>query len=154
MTDSFLFRGVSDAFNLANNGRLKPKAAGPFRYTFHWGEPGIKWDSGGTWGSSSTNAVIRHQLNQEGFPTSGISTTPHLSRAIFYTRGSSGKAGGFVFKIDRLALAQHGVSEFVVAQICAPSVPEDDEVILVLPGLEHLPPEVIVEVLTVPAMSP
>lgn len=154
MTNSFLYRGASEAVHLANGGRLKPKTQEPFSYEFHWDEPGFTWDSGATWDSTPTNAVIRHQLNQEGFPTSGISTTPHLDRATLYARGRDGTAGGFVFKIDRLALPRHGIAEFVVAQFCAPSVPQDDEVILVLPGLEYLPPEVIVEVLTIPAQSP
>ena len=144
---SFLYRGASNAFHQANGGLLKPKTQGPFIYEFHWDEPGFTWDS------SQTNAVIRHQLNQEGFPTSGLSTTPHLDRAIVYTRGRSGTSGGFVFKIDRLALPQHGISEFVVAKFCTPSVSEDGEVILVVPDLPHLPPAVIVEVIKIPPLT-
>jgi hypothetical protein len=151
MDTEFLFRGTSEAFHQANDGLLKPKVQGPFTYQFHWDEPGFTWDSGVTWDSTSTNAVIRHQFNQEGFPTSGISTTPHFERAVLYTRGRNGAFGGYVFKIDRKALQQHGVAEFVVAQFCAPSIPEDDEIILVVPNMLHLPPAVVVEVIQVPA---
>ncbi|MEO8341741.1 MAG: hypothetical protein ABI604_18900 [Nitrospirota bacterium] len=154
MDAAFLFRGVSEDIHQANGGFLKPKIQGPFTYGFHWDEPGLTWDSGVTWDSTATNAVIRHQLNQEGLPTSGISTTPHLDRAIVYARGRDGTTGGYVFKIDRKALQQHGIAEFVVAQFCAPSVPEDGEVILVVPDLPHLPPAVIVEVIKVPPLAP
>jgi hypothetical protein len=97
--------------------------------------------------------VIRHQLNQEGFPTSGISTTPHLERAVVYARGKSGDSEGFVYKIDRTALTARGVDEFVVARFCSPSIPEDDEVILVVQGGgAHLPQELIVEIIPVRAL--
>ena len=152
MEIEFLFRGASEAFHQANGGLLKPKAQGPFTYEPHWDEPGISWDSGVTWDSTSTNAVIRHQLNQEGFPTSGISTTPHLERAILYARGRDGTSGGYVFKIDRKALQHHGVDEFVVSKFCAPSIPEDDEIILVVPEMLHLPSAVVVEVIQLPAL--
>ncbi|MDQ3267572.1 MAG: hypothetical protein M3P47_02420, partial [Pseudomonadota bacterium] len=99
-----------------------------------------------------TNAVIRHQLNQEGFPTSGISTTPHLERAILYARGKDGASGGHVFKIDRSLLLHNSITEFKVAQYCVPSITEDDEVILVTPDGARLPPSVIVEIIQIPAL--
>ncbi len=153
MGSQFLYRGASKAFHDANGGVLTPKIQGPFAYTLHWEAPSFKWDSGATWDSTSTNAVIRHQLHQEGFPTSGISTTPYLDRAIFYTRGRSGRAGGYVFKIDRAILSHHGITEFVVSQFCVPSVPDDDEVILVVPALAHLPQEVIIEIVTITPLA-
>jgi len=153
MDSEFLFRGVSDAFHRANGGLLKPKVQGPFTYGFHWDESGLTWDSGVTWDSTPTNAVIRHQLNQEGFPTSGISTTPHFERALFYVRGPGGTAGGYVFKINRFALPSEGVSLFVVSQFCAPSIPEDDEVVLVTRNGGHLPAGVIVEIIEVQPLA-
>lgn len=83
----FLYRGVTTGFHDRNGGRLEPKKIEPFEYNFHWEEKGVTWDSGGTWDSTTTNAVIRHQLKQEGFPTSGISTTPLFERAEVYARG-------------------------------------------------------------------
>lgn len=152
MDSELLFRGVSEAFHRANGGILIPKAQGPFTYRFHWDEPGFTWDSGVTWDSTPTNAVIRHQLNQEGFPTSGISTTHHLDRALFYVRGTEGNAGGYVFKIFRGALSSELIDEFVVSKFCAPSIPEDDEVILVTQNGSHLPATVVVEIIEVPPL--
>jgi hypothetical protein len=149
----FLFRGVSEAFHRANGGLLKPKAQDSFSYGFHWDEPGATWDSGITWDSTPTNAVIRHQLGQEGFPTSGISTTPHYDRAVFYVRGPNGNAGGYVFKINRKALASEGVEQFVVSHYCRPSVPEDEEVILVTRNGIHLPSILVAEIIEVPPLN-
>jgi hypothetical protein len=132
MISEFLFRGVSEEFHRANGGLLTPKVQGPFTYEFHWDESGLTFDSGATWDSTPTNAVIRHQLNQEGFPTSGISTTPHFERAVLYARSREGTSGGYVFKINRQALKTEGVEQFVVSKFCPPSIPEDDEVILVI----------------------
>ena len=81
---SLLFRGVSLAHHEARGGSLIPKAPGKFDYQFHWGEEGATWDSGITYDSTETNAVIRHELLQQGFPTSGISTSPHARRASYY----------------------------------------------------------------------
>jgi hypothetical protein len=153
MNSEFLFRGVSESFHSKNGGLLLPKVQGQFTYGFHWDEPGLTWDSGLTWDLTPTNAVIRHQLNQEGFPTSGISTTPHLERAFFYVRGSESTAGGYVFKINRRALSSEGIEQFVVSQFCAPSVPEDDEVILVTRNGSHLPSTVVVEIIEVPPIT-
>jgi hypothetical protein len=152
MNADFLFRGTSEEFHNSNGGFLRPKTQGSFVFGYHWEERDITWDSGATWDSSSTNAVIRHQLNQEGFPTPGISTTPHFERAVLYVRGKSGTSGGYVFKIDRSFLPSLDITEFVVSQFCVPSIPEDDEVILVLPNLLHLPPTVIVEIINIPAL--
>lgn len=146
----FLYRGVSESYHLSNNGFLRPKVQGLFAYGFHYDEPGNGWDSGATYDSTQTNAVIRHQLNQEGFPTSGISTTPHIDRAIIYARGKDGKSSGYVFKILRSDLEINGITEFVVAQYCRqPSVPEDDEVILVVSEGLHLPSIVVVETIPI-----
>lgn len=152
MDAEFLYRGVSKSFHRVNGGLLKPKIQGPFTYSFHWNEGGLGWDSR-TWASTPDNAVIRHQLNQEGFPTSGISTTPHFQRAIFYTRGPSGTEGGYVFKISREALLSRNIEQFVVAHYCKPSAPEDDEVILPTPDGDHLSSEVIFEVIEITPLN-
>ena len=153
MSSDFLFRGVSVAFHAANGGLLKPKHQGPFTHIFRWGESGLKWGSGVTWDSTPRNAVIRHQLHQEGFPTSGISTTPHFERALYYVRGRDGTSGGYVFKINRHLISSHGIQQFVVAECCKPSVPEDEEVVLVPQNGEPLPVALIVETIAVPPLS-
>lgn len=142
----YIYRGVSEKFDLDNVGQVKPKVFGPFEHVFCWDEPGFEFDSGVTWDTTTNNAVIRHQFNQEGFPTSGISTTPHFKRAIAYVRGNNGCSNGFVYKIDRTLLAMHKVKEFVVSEyVRIPSIPEDDEIILVTHNAAALPEDVIVE---------
>ena len=133
----------------ANGGQLVPKKMQPFTYTFHWGESGLRYGSGAKYGSSETNAVIRHQLNQDGFPTAGVSTSPLLERARFYATGGS-KNTGYVYKIDRSLLQMHDVKEYAVSHFAAyPSVPEDQEVILVAPGFGILPEAIVVDVLEI-----
>jgi hypothetical protein len=150
MSNQFLYRGVSYSMHEKLKGQLTPKEVGIFNYTFHWGERGAKWNSGITWGSSERNAVIRHQLNQEGFPTAGVSTTPHCERALFYVRGRDGSSSGFVYKIDRNLFTKYGVKEYVVASfVKQPSIPEDDEVILVASDGGVLPPDIVVEIIEV-----
>jgi hypothetical protein len=132
----------------STGGRLRPKKLEPFTYAFHYDE-GVKYDSGATSDSSETNAVIRHQQNQEGFPTSGISTTPFFDRAKHYALSKSNLAA-YVYKIDRSILRQFGVKEFVVADFAIfPSVAEDQEVILVSPDFGELPLEIVIEIIQV-----
>ena len=145
---------MSARFYKDTEGLLKPKVMGPFTFNFHWDEPGATFDSGIAWDSTTTNAVIRHQLNQEGYPTSGISTTPHIERALLYAKGKDGVSQGFIYKIARADLGQHQILEFVVAKYAKyPSVPEDDEVILVLSDSGHLPNDVVQEIIPVFAAS-
>lgn len=145
----YLYRGVS--LRLHNSGLgLKPKASGPFKHAAQWDEPLARWDSGVTWDESEANAVIRHEWNQEGLPTSGISTTPHLERAKFYSRGRDGCQEGVVYRIDRGRLQFHHVREFVVSKYSLwPSIPTDEEVILIPPEGGVMPAELIVEVISV-----
>ena len=109
----------------------------------------ITFDGSWTLGNSVTNAVRRHELRQEGFPTSGISTTPLLDRARFYaTQG--GSVQGYVLKIDRSLLSRFTVTEYVVKEwVNNPSVPEDLEVILVAADFGPLPGDIVVEILQV-----
>jgi hypothetical protein len=145
----YLYRGVSRRSHIAGDG-LKTKASGAFEYAVRWGEPMAQWDSGVTWDMSEANAVIRHQWNQEGLPTSGISTTPHLHRAMIYACGKDGRQDGVVYRIERSTLLFHQVGEFVVSKYSPwPSVPEDEEVILVPRHGNVLPPELVLEVISV-----
>jgi hypothetical protein len=149
-----LYRGMSVDFHRANSGELRPKACGSFEYMFKWGERGHVWGGGTTYGKSEANAVIRHQLNQEGFPTCGISTTPHIARAAIYARGKGGLSDGFVYEIDRERLTQFHIRELVVADFARdPSVPDDDEVILVTLNSEQLPAELVLRLIPVPPGS-
>ena len=145
---SFLYRGISKGRHEQNSGLLIPKDTGPFEYHAKWDE--AVWDSGETWDSSATNAVVRHQREQRGLPTSGISTTPHIRRAEFYATQGGKTSEGILYKIDRSILSKHGVTEFVVKEYAtSPSVPEDDEVILVLANYGPLPAAIVVAVISI-----
>ena len=145
----FLYRGVSREMHDQNHGVLKPKVTGrPFTYVFKLGEPGLKIGAGGTLGTSEANAVLRHQLNQEGFPTSGVSTTPSLERAKVYALHDRGE--GIVYKISTTELKRFSVRVFRVADTARwPSVPDDDEFILVVADGSAIPSEVILELIRV-----
>ena len=143
-----LYRGVSTAKHGQTGGRLLPKAVGPFEYRFvHDGT--IRHDGSATYGSSERNAILRHQLNQAGFPTAGVSTTPYLERAHFYaTRG--GRERGVIYAIERTRFAALGIREFRVAEhVTHPSIPEDDEVILVANDGGEISRETILDILEV-----
>jgi hypothetical protein len=143
---NLLYRGVSLEHFKKTEGRLIPKAVGSFTYTFHFGE-GITFGSGVLFGSSPANAVVRHQLRQEGFPTSGVSTTPIFEGAKYYATRAGRDASGYVYKIDRDILKAYGVKEYIVADyVASPSIPEDKEVILVATDSRVLPKEIVIDI--------
>jgi len=153
-SNRFLYRGANlDLYKTGNV--LRSKHQGAFEYPAIYGE--ATYGGGWTYGTSDANAVLRHQLDQAGFPTAGISTTPLYARAVFYaTNGPGGITyeTGYVYKIDRDALKTYGVREYVVSEYAVtPSVPEDDEIILVAPS-GVLPDDVIVEIIKIEAPSP
>jgi hypothetical protein len=103
---------------------------------------------------SEQNAIRQHQWKQDGFRTRGVSTTPHLNRAIAY----AGRHG-YIVKIDRQIAGQRQVVEFDVNERLAEhpediACQEDDEIILVLDRDGDWPEDIIVGVLTVVAMNP
>ena len=94
-------------------------------------------------GERPEHAVRAHQWDGR-YPTSGVSTTPHLKRAEYYAQ-----CHHFIAKIAVERLAAFGIQMFRVSEHVAPSLifkPEDDEVILVLPGAECLPKEIIASI--------
>lgn len=141
---SFLYRGVNPDLHTELNGVLRPKAHRPFIASPEWSR--AEWGNA-FWGESQENAVIEHQQQQAGFPTSGVSTTPHLARAFFYATHGGKYPQAYVYVIDRLQCKALAVSEFIVNDIVpSPSVVEDDEVILVARDFGALPAALIVEV--------
>jgi hypothetical protein len=93
------------------------------------------------------HAVRQHQWKQRGFPTSGVSTTPHLERATYYAQENK-----VIAKINRLLLSQYHVAEYVVKEYLGShpqdiACPEDDEVILVKSDGNVFPKEIIEEVI-------
>ena len=145
---NFLYRGVSLEIHLKTEGKLIPKGLS-FKHPVRYGSQIAKYGSGITYGSSENNAVIGHQTNSDEFPTSGVSTTPHFERAKFYAnKGKNVK--GIVYKINRQKLAVYEVKEYIVTKYTTqPTVPEDDEVILVDKNSGPLPNEIIIYVIEV-----
>ena len=101
---------------------------------------------GSTYGDSAANAVLMHQRNSSKYPTSGVSTTPHIERARFYATHDN--CSGYIYKIDVGLLEAAGVEMHIVADYAAqPAIPEDSEVILVARDRGPLPSEVVAEVI-------
>ena len=152
MADSkrYLYRGENSQLYKENNGKLIPKSTDAFLYAFKYGNSDYKYGSGGTYGISPANAVLGHQIDSEEYPTSGISTTSHFNRACNYALGSGKYENGYVFKIDRELLESNNVKEWLVAQyVTHPSVPEDDEVILVSNDFGVISENIIAEIIPV-----
>ncbi len=100
-----------------------------------------------TLGKRPEHAVRAHQCKGL-YPTSGVSTTPHLERAEYYAQHHR-----TIAKIAVERLAECGIETFQVSEHVHPEfilVPEDDEVILVCPGAECLPKEIIVDIFRLP----
>jgi hypothetical protein len=126
------------------NGVLRPKTCKPFTAIPEYGR--AEWGNA-FWGESEENAVVEHQQDQAGFPTSGLSTTPHISRAIFYATHDGKYQRAYIYIINSARCKDFGVSEFIVNEIVPfPSVAEDDEVILVAHDGGNLPSLLIEEI--------
>jgi hypothetical protein len=139
-----LYRGVSVEMHETQGGVLRPKQFVPFTRAPEYGRD--EWNNC-FWGESSVNAVIEHQRHQAGYPTSGVSTTPHLERARFYATRGGKLLVGYVYVIDRDLCHSHGVTLYVVNDIVPqPSVVEDDEVILVAQDFRAIPADVVIDV--------
>ncbi len=141
----YLYRGFGIGTYETVADSLTPKAPGSFEHVLHY-DGSFTHDGSASYGTSARNAVLRHQLNQSGLPTAGISTSSHRERAIFYAIGDGNKhREGIIITIDRDSLGQHGVVEYVVSDtVVNPSVPEDEEVILVNVSGGSLPLAIVV----------
>ncbi len=139
-----VYRGVNAKHHKRLKGVLKPKESVPFIKGAKWDE--AEWDNA-YWDKNYKNAVVTHQLHQAGLPTSGISTTPSIFRAIFYATHAGRYSDGYIYSIDLAKCCEHSVSIYYVTELVShPSIPEDDEVILVAQDFGALPVEVIVDV--------
>ena len=128
-----LYRGVNPEFYEKESGKLIPKAPGEIFSSYACcGQIYACCGSGFVCGDSVTNEVLRHQYHQLGLETSGISTTPHRDRAIFYATQGGKYTSGYIYLIQRALLKEYGIEEYTVSDyVLDPSIPEDAEVILV-----------------------
>lgn len=139
-----LYRGVNVDLHRKNKGELRPKGKKPFTRGVNWDE--FQWDNF-YWDNNDKNAVIEHQLQQAGCPTSGISTTPFIDRARFYATHGDEYCSGVLYVIDPDICKLFEVKLYVVSEIVPnPSIPEDDEVILVAKHHGAIPDEVVVDI--------
>jgi hypothetical protein len=119
---------------------LIPRAQGPFAAR-------SRGRSGGGAPLSPEEAVLRqHQWRQRGFPSRGVSTTPHLDRARRYAEA------GVIVELDRRLFERNWVREFSVNEVLARfpadiAAPEDDEVILVCELEGAFPSEIVKRVI-------
>lgn len=124
---------------------LIPKSNGTFRADPRFG---IDMRFPITFGSTE-NAVRQHQWGQKGFPTSGVSTTPHYHRAEFYAQKHR-----IIVRINRSLLEQYGIAEFKVYEYLKAypkdiAAPKDDEVIIVKNDGGVFPQEIIDRVIKI-----
>ena len=144
---SFLYRGASELHYKKTNGKLIPKLSESFSSFVQTGQEYAQAGSGIVAGLSASNEVVKREYKQKGFSTSGISTTPHLHRARFYATHGGKFSSGYIYKIDRSLLHKYKVLEYVVSDIIPfPSVPEDEEVILVADDYSAIPDEIIISI--------
>jgi hypothetical protein len=145
----YLYRGISERLYMSSAAGLKPKRPGPFVHGFR-ADGTVPADGSATAGPSERNAILRHELRQEGFGSCGVSTTPFFERARHYAIGQCKLENGRVLKIDRMLLKEYGVREYVVAdRVPHPSVPEDYEIILIAEDEGVLPYQIVVEEIAV-----
>ncbi len=95
-------------------------------------------------GESPEHAVRSQQWDSDQYPTSGVSTTPHLKRAEHYAEHNRKIARIAVDRLEACGVQTFRVSKHVHASLI--TKPADDEVILVCPGAEYFPKDIIVEV--------
>jgi len=98
-----------------------------------------------------TEHAVRAQQWDGRYPTSGVSTTPHRQRAEYYAQNHRTIA---IIAVERLAAS--GIQMWRVSEHIHPSLifkPEDDEVILVCPGAECFPREIIADAFELPSTN-
>ncbi len=137
MTETeFLYRALRP--QEISRGVLIPKSCGPFV-----AEPRLPQVLPFTLGERPEHAVRAHQWEGR-YPTSGVSTTPHLKRAEHYAQRHRRIARIAVARFVQFHIQTFRVSDYVHAsQVC---VPEDDEIILVYPDAESFPEEIITDI--------
>lgn len=139
-----LYRGINPELHKNNAGELRPKDALPFARSPEYGR--AEWGNA-YWGECEANAVVEHQQHQAGYSTSGVSTTPHLLRAIVYATHAGKYPYGYVYVIDEALCKIHEVTIYKVTDyVPSPSIPEDEEVILVARDFGIIPNELVIEI--------
>ncbi|WP_418235928.1 hypothetical protein [Cupriavidus malaysiensis] len=147
-----LYRGVCDALDRANEGRLQPKGRlsavsmtrGDSKLLITQGGNGIPRDGSITRYPSDENAVrsqhIQSGLNDNCF----LSFTRSREKALWYaTRTIDGeRTNGFIYVVDETLLAVHGVTQ---REVNNAYFPDEMEVSLRATDCGDLPPGIVVK---------
>lgn len=144
----YLYRGVSALMYEKLNGKLTPKKEGtPFSTYVGCGQTHAVCGSGVMSGKCDQNSIVLHQWKQEGHPTSGLSFTPHYDRALFYAKHGGKYERGYIFRVDVSIFESLGGTVYSVnKRVPAPSIPQDDEHILIAKGFGSIPDECVVQI--------
>ncbi|EDM68147.1 hypothetical protein PE36_20739 [Moritella sp. PE36] len=104
---NYLYRGVSIIDDKNNDGKILPKgecSSAPV----YFGQEGVCFGGGYTFGSSEGNAVRAHQFDSDINHYCYISTTKCKDVAIrFATTGNL--ANGYVYTLDPSLFSEHGI---------------------------------------------
>jgi len=126
---------------------LIPKLQGPFR-----SHPRLGIDTRFPFvlGETEEHAVRQHQWQRNGFPTSGVSTTPHFEIA----KKVYAKRNRVIVKINCQLFSKYGIKEYVVKEYLGKfpediAAPEDDKIILAKEDGGSFPKEIIEEVIKI-----
>ena len=146
---SYLYRGVSSEMFQKLNGKLSPKAMNKeFAEVPRFGGQTVSFGSGNVFGKANVNAVIKHQWQQKGIPTSGVSSSPFIERAKYYACSGVRNKHGYIFKMSIESLTNQGVSIYRINElVTAPAIPEDDEHVLVANDFGTIPDSAIIQVI-------
>lgn len=138
---AFLYRGVNKVMDASNAGLIRP--AGSSMYAeFTADTTKITADSTHfTIGLTLDNTARAQQIEGGLFDAAGVSTTRCLNQAVkFATFG--GFEDGFVYVLNEAKLEELGV---VMKEFIDPEHPHEHEVTLLIPDLQPVPEEAIVE---------
>jgi hypothetical protein len=146
---SYLYRGVSAEFFKNIGGKLSPKIMNEeFSEFAQFGGESVSYGSGNVFGKSNVNAVIKHQYQQRGIPTSGVSSSPFIERARYYACSGGKNEKRYIFIMSIESLSIHGVSIYRVNDLVrAPALYEDDEHVLVANDFGVIPESAIIEII-------
>lgn len=127
----YLYRGINvqQYQSLIRTCTLQPQGHEFALVIYHDGT--FKHDGSFTFGKSQQNAVAAHQTNSNIHKTSGISTTPHLHRAIYYALNGYQNSIGYILSFNRYKLIENKIELFIVKDyVPNPTIAENDEVII------------------------
>lgn len=153
----FLYRGVSPSMHEDGHG-LRPKAEHN-EFSSYIAANTTYACAGNVHarcGLSEVSEIEKHQHNQKGKETSGISTSPFFKRAKCYALGKASEdaapthENGYVYKISIELLKKHNIKILSVnATVLHPAVSDDDEKILVASDNGCIPLATVVEIIPV-----